>query len=235
MAGRVAIVCAMRQEVKSLVRGWRKVRERGLTFFESERAVVVVAGIGTAPAAMASMTLVAREQPSCLVSAGFAGALRRDLKIGDVLVPSTIVNVATGKRFTSQSPESGGTIVSGRSIAGEDRKRELREEFVADAIEMEAAGVASIADSCGLPFYAVKAISDEVDFPMPPMNEFVDTGGTFHAVKFGAKLLFRPSWWGPTRALARNSHKASMELCKALEHHIEQFSNHEQGALKPQS
>ena len=36
MAGRVAIVCAMEAEIKPLVRGWRKVRERGLTFFESD-------------------------------------------------------------------------------------------------------------------------------------------------------------------------------------------------------
>ncbi len=234
MAGRVAIICAMPQEIKPLVRRWRKVRERGLTFFESEKAIAVAAGIGTAPAAMASMTLIAREQPSCLVSVGFAGALRRDLKVGDVLNPRTVVNVATGKRFSSYLLEAKGTIVSGRGVAGEERKRELREEFMADAIEMEAAGVASIADSCGLPFYAVKAISDEVDFPMPPMNEFVDTEGKFHVVKFVLKMLFRPSWWGPTWALARNGHVASVELCKVLEHHIEQFSNREQGALKPQ-
>jgi len=235
MAGRVAIICALSQEVKPLVRGWRKVRERGLTFFESEKAIAVAAGIGTAPAAMASMTLIAREQPSCLVSVGFAGALRLDLKVGEVLFPRTIVNVATGKRFSSYLYEAKGTIVSGRGIAGEERKRELREEFVADAIEMEAAGVASIADSCGLPFFVVKAISDEVDFPMPPMSEFVDTEGKFHTGKFVAKMLVRPKWWGPTWALARNSHVAAVELCKALEHHIEQFSKTEQGALKPQS
>jgi adenosylhomocysteine nucleosidase len=234
MPGRVAIVCAMAQEIGPLVKRWRKVRERGLTFFESERAVAVVAGIGTAPAALASMTLIAREQPSSLVSAGLCGALRQDFKVGQVLWPRAVVNVATAKRYASQWAGADGTIVSGRSIAGEGRKRELREQFGADAIEMEASGVASIADSCGLPFYAVKAVSDELDFPMPPMNEFVDAEGKFHMFSYGAKMLVNPRWWRPTLALARNGHLASVELCKGLEHLIEQLSKQEQGVLKPQ-
>ena len=235
MAGRIAIICAMTAEIKPLVRRWRKVRERGLSFFESERAIAVAAGIGSAPAALAAMTLVAREQPSCLVSVGFVGALRRDLRVGDVLRPEVVVNVETGRRFRVRDPETRGTIVSGRAIAGEQRKRELREEFAADAIDMEGAGIASIAESCGLPFFAVKAVSDEVDFPMPPMNEFVDTTGKFHVVAFAMKALVHPRWWGPTLALARNSRKASVELCGAVEHQIEKFANTHSGAFTPQS
>ncbi len=234
MAGRVAIVCAMAVEIKPLVRTWRKVRERGLTFFESENAVAVAGGIGSAPAALAAMTLVAREQPSCLVSAGFVGALRRDLRVGDVLWPRTVINAATGRRFSTRSPEASGAIVSGRAIAGEERKRGLREEFGADAIDMESAGVASIAESCGLPFIAVKAVSDEVDFPMPPLNEFVDTTGRFHSVAFVGKALLHPRWWWATIALGRNSHRASVELCRAMEHPIEQFANTQPGAFAPQ-
>lgn len=235
MAGRVAIICAMSQEIKPLVRGWRKVRERGLTFFENDRAVAVASGIGSAPAAMAAMTLVAREQASCLISAGLAGALRADLHVGDVLWPRTVINAATGKRFVAQSSEAQGVLVSGRTIVSEGRKRELREQFGADAIDMESAGVASIADSCGLPFFAVKAISDEVDFPMPPLNEFVDAEGKFHTASFAMRMLLRPAWWGPTITLARNGHAASVELCKALEHQIEQFAKSKPGALTPQS
>lgn len=233
MAGRIAIICALSQEIKPLVRKWRKSREHGLTFFESETAVAVAAGIGSAPAALAAMTLVAREQPSCLISVGLAGALRRDLHVGDVLWPSTVINVATGKRFTSYYADTKGTVASGRAIASEERKRELREEFSADAIDMEAAGVGSIADSCGLPFYAVKAISDELDFPMPPMNDFVDAEGKFHIAGFVTKMLFHPAWWGPTMTLARNSHRASVELCNAIEHQIEQFGKMEPRCIVP--
>src|ERR1700761_8484865 len=136
MPGRVAIVCAMAQEIGTLGRGRKKVRERGLTFFESDKAVLVVAGIGSAPAAMASMTLIAREQPCCLMSVGLAGALRDDLRVGDVLWPRIVINVATNRQFETRNSEGNTTIVSGKAIAGEKRKRELRDEFRADAIDM---------------------------------------------------------------------------------------------------
>jgi adenosylhomocysteine nucleosidase len=100
---------------------------------------------------------------------------------------------------------------------------------------MEAAGVASIADSCGLPFYAVKCVSDEVGFPMPPMNDFVDAEGKLHMATYGMKMLLHPAWWRPTWRLARNGQLAAVELCRALEHQIEQFRKIEQGALKPQA
>jgi adenosylhomocysteine nucleosidase len=235
MAGRVAIVCAMAEEVRPLIRGWRKVRERGLTFFESEKAVAVVAGIGSAPAAMAAMILIAREQPSCLVSVGLVGALRSDLHVADVITPRTVINAATGKRFYSRDTEAQGVMVSGRTIAGEERKQALRAEFGADVVDMESAGVASIADSCGLPFLAIKAISDEIDFPMPPLNSFVDTTGKFHTGAFVMSALVHPRWWRPTMVLARNGRKASVELSRAVQHQIEQLANLQSGALAPQS
>jgi nucleoside phosphorylase len=233
MPGRVAIVCAMAQEIEPLVRRWKKIRERGLTFFESEKAVAVVAGIGSAPAAMAAMTLIAREQPSCLMSAGLAGALRDDLHVGDVLWPRMVINAATSRRFETRNLEPNATMVSGKAIAGEQRKRELRDEFQADAIDMEGAGVASIADSCGLPFYAVKAISDEVSFTMPPLNEFVDAKGKLHMFAYGMRALLHPSWWAPSMALARNGRKAALELSKAVEHQIEQLVTEHSGVLAP--
>lgn len=233
MAGRIAIVCAMEAEIKPLVRKWRKVRDRGLTFFESEEAVAVAAGIGSAPAALAAMALVAREQPSSLVSVGFAGALRSNLQVGDVLWPRTVINVATSRRFESRSEKADGILVSGRVIADEDRKKDLHEQFEADAIDMESAGIASVADSCGLPFIAVKVISDEVDFAMPPLNEFVDTTGRFHVAAFIMKAAVRPKWWGPTWQLSQNSRRASVELCQALAHQMQEFTKSGTGALVP--
>jgi len=235
MPGRVAIVCAMAQEIEPLVRRWKKVRERGLTFFESEKAVAVVAGIGSAPAAMAAMTLIAKEQPSCLMSVGLAGALRDDLHVGDVLWPRLVINAATSRRFETRNAEANATMVSGKAIAGEQRKRELRDEFRADAIDMEGAGVASIADSCGLPFYAVKAISDEMSFTMPPLNDFVDAKGKLHMFAYGMRALVHPAWWGPTLTLARNGHTAAVELCKAVEHQIEQLVTEYSRALAPRT
>ena len=100
---------------------------------------------------------------------------------------------------------------------------------------MEGAGVASIADSCGLPFYAVKAISDEMSFTMPPLNDFVEAKGKLHMFAYGMRALVHPAWWGPTLTLARNGHTAAVELCKAVEHQIEQLVTEYSRALAPRT
>lgn len=214
MAGRIAIIAAMDRELKPLVRGWRKVRERGLTIYESEQAVAVAGGIGTAPAAMAAMVLIAKEQPSCLVSVGLAGAMRLDLATGDVITPGTVINGVTGKRFTIRG--GSGTLLSAKLIAGPEQKRELRARFMVDALDMEAAGIATVAESCGLPLFVVKTISDELEFELPPMMAFVDTEGKFHTGKFTMHLLARPAWWPAALRLARNSNKAAHALAADL-------------------
>ena len=48
---------------------------------------------------------------------------------------------------------------------------------------MEAAAVAKGAEARGLPFAAVKVISDELAFPMPPMERFVAGDGSFQSGK----------------------------------------------------
>ncbi len=233
MPGRIAIVAAFERELKPLVRGWKRIREGGLSIYESEHAIAVAGGIGSAPAAMAAMVLVAREQPCCLMSIGLAGGLRDDLRVADVMVPNTVVNSVTGKRFTV--PGGSGILLSGKIIAGAARKRELRAQFAADILDMEAAGIATVAESCGLPFLAVKAISDEAQFDLPPMMEFVDSEGKFHTGRFALRVIARPSWWKGVFELARNGRKASLILAKQVEHQIQQFrmSPAGEGVIQP--
>ena len=49
---------------------------------------------------------------------------------------------------------------------------------------MEAAAVAAVAQERGIEFAAVKAISDELDFVMPPVGRFVDADGKFETARF---------------------------------------------------
>ena len=49
---------------------------------------------------------------------------------------------------------------------------------------MEGAAVAQVAKERGLKFAAVKAISDDAAFEMPPMNRFIDENGRFATGRF---------------------------------------------------
>ena len=49
---------------------------------------------------------------------------------------------------------------------------------------MEGAAVAQVANERGLKFAAMKAISDEAAFVMPPLNRFIDENGKFATGSF---------------------------------------------------
>jgi adenosylhomocysteine/aminodeoxyfutalosine nucleosidase len=58
----------------------------------------------------------------------------------------------------------GGVIATGdQFIADKEKKRWIRETFGADAIEMEGASVATVADAFNVPVFILRAISDSAD------------------------------------------------------------------------
>lgn len=180
--------------------------------------VSVISGIGYKAAYLAAKAAVAQYRPEMLVSAGLAGALLPALKPGTVITPTVIVDAASGKEYLNDGRD--GVLVSAREIAGSESKRKLAEKFHAVAVDMEAAAVAEVAQEAGIEFRCVKAISDEVDFLMPPLHQFVGQTGKFHASKFVAWVTFRPRYWRQTVLLARNSKRASAALCDWLKQHL---------------
>ncbi len=153
----IGIVVAMRREVAPLLGGVRALRANGLQFYELENAAVVVGGIGCKAAIRAAEALVGRYSPSTLVSAGIAGALTPQLKVGDVIRAREVVDAESGTRFVSQGGE--GTLVTALSVSGAAEKRVLAERWNADVVDMEASAVAAVAQREWNGFH-----SYEVDF-----------------------------------------------------------------------
>ena len=225
---RVAFVAAIRQEIEPLVRGWtaREIRHDGRTFafFESVRAdgtrvVAVCSGIGAEQGRRAAEAVIQEAHPRMLMSVGFAGALDSSLKVGDIVEPRVVVNGSDGSRTDTGCGK--GTLVSSRVVAGLDQKRRLASAYEAIAVDMEGASVALGAQSHEIEFAALKAISDELDFAMPPVNQFVSSRGEFRSGRFALHVVVRPRLWRSTVALAWNSAKASRALCKAIESYLD--------------
>jgi hypothetical protein len=63
----------------------------------------------------------------------------------------------------------------------------------------------------------VKAISDEADFAMPPMQKFLNAAGEFQSGKFALWAALRPWQWPRIAALARNSRRAISALSDRLQ------------------
>src|SRR5712671_4793803 len=88
--------------------------------------------------------------------------------------------------------------------------------YGADAVDMEAYSVGDVASIYKVPFIAIKAISDELDFPMPPLGRFVTDTGQFSTAGFVAYTAIRPWTWPSVIQLGKNASLASEKLAAAL-------------------
>lgn len=222
MSKPVAIVAAMRSELGPLLRAAKKRHVAGVDLYDLPSALVAIGGIGRNAAARAGEMAVREAEPAILVSAGFAGALTPSLKAGHVVLAREVIDEATGQRYITIGGEA--VLVTALRVAGMLGKRRLATSYSASAVDMEGAVVAQTAKQDGISFAAIKAISDELDFPMPPVSGFVTPLGQFRSAAFAGYVAVRPKWWVPTVRLAVNSRRASENLSAALEHLIEEHA-----------
>jgi adenosylhomocysteine nucleosidase len=214
----IAVVAAMRRELEPLLSGIRRQPAKGVEFFEFENAVVAVGGIGRRAGRKAAEAVVERYEPSTLISAGIAGALTATLRVGDIVRGSEVVDADSGEHFGTTGGES--VIVTASLVSGPEEKRALAARYRGDVVDMEAASVAAVARDRGIEFVAIKAISDELDFEMPPVARFVNADGEFATARFAAYVAIRPRWWSAVHHLNANSRAASVNLSHAVEHLI---------------
>ncbi len=218
------MVAAMEREVRPLIRNWA-VTERSheghlFRFFEHDVWVLVCGGIGENSVRRATEAVISLYHPLQIVSVGFAGALDPELRVGDIFLPDKVLDA---RDCSTMQTHSGGNLIliSSSTIAGVEAKKKLAANFGAHAVDMEAAAVARGAQARGIPFSAVKAISDEWNFEISFMGRFVANNdgmsGRFQTGKFVAFALIRPWLWPRLITLAINSPKASKALCRWLE------------------
>lgn len=195
----VGIVCALRLELAPFLERCERVKSyTGGTFtfrggrLGDRRIAVVECGTGGARARKATLALLDAHTPRWLLSVGFSGALRPDLKIGDIVVANSVVG-ADGEELTLDlsmpaDPQRGWHV--GR-IAMVDHivrtvaeKRALAERTGALAVDMESLTVAQIARDARIRFMAVRAISDDASVDLPP--EVLAILGPTGSVRAGA-------------------------------------------------
>ena len=220
MPPKIGIVAALEREVSAVTKKFAKRSDgpAGLTVFENTTVRLVCGGMGAKQAANAANWLIASYKPEAVMSIGFAGALVADYSVGDVITPGTVIDGSNGERFLIGGGDE--ILVSSAGVMAEAGKRQLAAQFAAQAVDMEAAAVARVAGQNGVPFMAVKAISDPLDFAMPPMDRFVSESGKFRTLPFLAYIAVRPGSWPVVAQLNANAHRASSQLCCWLENQI---------------
>lgn len=172
---RVGIVTALRVEAGCLTR-LRLPFDREISL--NERAAIWLCGMGATRAGKAAEGLKA-QGATALMSFGFAGGLDPALRPGDLLLPESVqahqdwpVDLdwrdRVRQRLAMCLPASGGILASSETVlTSTEEKNKLAATTGASAVDMESGAVAEVAASAGLPFLAVRAISDPVEFSPP--------------------------------------------------------------------
>ena len=201
---RVAIIAAMPGELKPLVRGWRHERSNGVDLwrrrFDQGEWIAACAGAGVNAATRAFAEAEKGGALDAVISTGWAGALRKELAPGQVCDVSSVIDARTGERF----------------VAAGHEKRRLAETYEASLVDMEAAGVARLAQIRGIPFYCIKGISDGYRDQLPDFNRFISVNGQFQLGRFVVFALLRPWYWLPLARMGENSKKAAQGIAKSL-------------------
>lgn len=237
---RIGLVTAMPEETKPLVKRLGKA-EKGTVgelpswrFKRGEKEIVLVeSGMGPRRATAAAEALIA-EGVEMVASLGVAGAVRGDLAVGDVVLCRE-ARLLTGDNqlhplvLTAAEPPSlpqfeGIRVVEGCAVtaAAIRAKKEtaslLPPEIDNPVLEMETAAVAKSAVEHGLPFMALRAISDPADEELAfSIDEFTDSEMNIRIGKVIRVLIRRPSLLPQLMRLAGNTATAAKNLAAVAE------------------
>jgi adenosylhomocysteine nucleosidase len=179
---------------------------------------VLIGGGTPAGAADAAYRLV-EQGANALVSFGFAGGLDPALRAGSLVIPASIL--CEGRVYAAEPSLAdrfggltGHCLIAGTSAATDaTTKRQLHAATQAHAIDLESGSVARIAEDHGLPFVAVRAISDSADRDLPPAALLaLDRRGRIDIIRVLASLLRQPAQLPALLSLASDAARARRAL-----------------------
>ena len=170
-SGTLGLVAAFRREVSALLRRQSNVERLGdgryRFSWRGHPVLLAIAGAGAENARRAARSLHGDARLSGLISIGFAGGLSDTLALGEVILAEEVIEEATGERFPCgldllpiPMAQRGKLLSVAAVVNSVSEKSALEGRWKALAVDMEAAGVASAAREAGLPFGAVKSITD---------------------------------------------------------------------------
>ena len=242
-----AIFMATPEEVKPLLEAysidWRSgIQLDGLGtsspvvwHIRSQKALVCLCGMGRGHALEAAQLVIRRFKPTMLISAGFCGALLASLKAGQVVGAEVLLNTTypqpsglgleilhklnVEKAVPGSSIELVKAFTSAKVISTVKEKTALLSRFGAAVVDMEASSIAAAAQKFGLPWNAIKVVSDEASFAMPlNFNELSDEeSGQVNKGKVILEVLKRPILIPRLCRLAKNSNLAAKNLAVFLD------------------
>ena len=217
---RIAIIAAMPGELKPLVRGWQHSRRNGVDLWaqrDEDEWVAACAGAGSSRRDP-RLCRNRRGRPRSISSFPSAGPEpSAELAAGTAYNVAGVIDVRTGERFRLRCGRRRTLACHQPQVADQAEKRRLASTYGAALVDMEAAAVARLAQMRGIPFYAIKGVSDALNDQLPDFNRFIDAPGQVSAAaSFVLFSLLRPWYWPALIRMGENSKKASQSIAESL-------------------
>jgi len=236
---RLAIFSAFPHEVKPLVKNLSAARiSKTLPFtlflapYLSGEVIVVQTGMGTHNIEASLSYVIEKHAPTILLSSGFGGALYDEATIGELVWASKVLLVNNGVRGTLDLPDRkrlfgtisqklairrGSVVTLEKWMEKPDIKRALAGQFSFPVCDMETFPLAKASVKYGLPFVAIRAITDRSHEEIPPqLLNVSDKSGHYRLSRSLKVLLGNPSVIPRAVTLGRNSAIAAENLWRAI-------------------
>ncbi|MGD0228812.1 MAG: hypothetical protein ABSC19_00450 [Syntrophorhabdales bacterium] len=236
---RLVLFSALSREVRETTRmlGGRT-RLQGLPFrafcvrHPSHSLTFAETGMGIESATRVFLHMLQRDRPDAAISLGYCGSLSPDASIGDLIWASKVCLVegrgvetlalddALGVLGTlsSRLPIRAGTFLTlNRWRKKHELVRTIPQGMPLPVCDMETFGLARLSVDHGLPFFAIRAVSDASgeDIPFDPWS-VCDSSGTYRLYRALGLFLSRPHLLAHAIKLRRNSKIASRNLALAV-------------------
>lgn len=189
---------------------------------DNKEVTIFHTGVGRKSCERRIDSFLATQKPRCLISSGFAGAIRHDFTVGDVILAENFSDqrllseaqqilhargACTAKLFTSVSV-----------IDSISERIETARAHNAAAVDMETEFIAKACAARGIPMLSARVISDTLGepFPAPPSVLFDIERQRTDFVKLSLHLISHPRAVLALTRFARQIARARKELTGAL-------------------
>jgi nucleoside phosphorylase len=170
---KLAVIAALSTELGPTLKAFRPSlrKVQHLKFHESASFVFAAGGVGSRPAAAASLLAVDTFQPQALLSVGFCGALRDDFETADIVIGGTPTHPPSADlldlaRAAAPKARVGTVLTVPKVILDAEGKKAAASRTGAAVVDMEAEAVAVAARARGIGFLCVKVVIDTPEEPL---------------------------------------------------------------------
>jgi adenosylhomocysteine nucleosidase len=176
---------------------------------------ILLTGIGRRNARIAVGRVFEFEQPTLVLTCGFAGGLNPELKIGDLVFSTE--EPALRQKLKFAGGRAAEFYCAARVAVTTAEKMELRRTTGADAVEMESEAIHALCRERGIPCATVRVISDTANEDLPlDFNRLSNPDLSLNYGKLALAVAKSPGKIPALLRLQRHSRVAAERLAEVL-------------------